>query len=30
MFQVALKYGLNNSAKNEALGLWYDAKTKLA
>lgn len=30
MYQLATKYGLQSSVKNEALGLWYDAKTKIS
>ena len=28
MYQLATKYNLPAQAKNESLGLWYDAKTK--
>ena len=30
MYQLASRYNLPSQVKNEALGLWYDAKTRLA
>lgn len=30
MFSISTKYGISSTIKNEALGLWYDAKTKVA
>ncbi len=29
MYQLANKYNMQTQMKNEALGLWYDAKTKV-
>lgn len=30
MYQLASRYNLPSQVKNESLGLWYDAKTKVA
>ena len=29
MYQLASRYNLTAQVKNESLGLWYDAKTKV-
>jgi len=30
MYQLSSRYNLQAQVKNEALGLWYDAKTKVS
>jgi len=30
MYQLSTKYNLSQNIRNESLGLWYDAKTKIS